>query len=78
MFASAGIGDLFLAYPVWASAPKAARLGALHEAAHLVVHLVARGEQQDRSRMGAAQVFQHRPTVLAGQHDVEHDQIGST
>ena len=25
--------------------------------------------------MRAAQVFQHRPAILAGQHDVEHDQI---
>jgi len=33
VFAGAGIGEVFLAYPVWASAPKATRLRALHEAA---------------------------------------------
>ena len=32
VFAAAGIGDLFLAYPTWADGPKAARLRALHEA----------------------------------------------
>src|SRR5262245_11256399 len=32
VFAGAGIDDLFLAYPLWATGPKAARLRALHEA----------------------------------------------
>jgi D-serine deaminase-like pyridoxal phosphate-dependent protein len=32
LFAAAGIGDLFLAYPLWATGPKAERLRALHEA----------------------------------------------
>ena len=31
VFAAAGIRDLFLAYPIWAVGPKAARLRALHE-----------------------------------------------
>ena len=31
VFAAAGITDLFIAYPVWAAGPKAARLRALHE-----------------------------------------------
>jgi D-serine deaminase-like pyridoxal phosphate-dependent protein len=31
VFAAAGIGDVFLAYPVWADGPKAARLRAVHE-----------------------------------------------
>jgi len=31
VFLDAGIDDLFVAYPVWADAPKAARLRALHE-----------------------------------------------
>ena len=33
VFVGAAIEDVFLAYPVWASAPKAARLRALHQAA---------------------------------------------
>jgi D-serine deaminase-like pyridoxal phosphate-dependent protein len=33
VFVGAGIGEVFVAYPVWASAPKSVRLRALHEAA---------------------------------------------
>ena len=33
VFVGAGIHDVFLAYPVWAAGPKAARLRAVHEAA---------------------------------------------
>jgi D-serine deaminase-like pyridoxal phosphate-dependent protein len=33
VFAGAGVRDIFLAYPVWASDPKAIRLRALHQAA---------------------------------------------
>ncbi len=33
VFVSAGIADVFLAYPVWAEGPKAARVRALHDAA---------------------------------------------
>ncbi len=33
VFLGAGIDDVFLAYPIWAAGPKAARLRALHEAA---------------------------------------------
>jgi D-serine deaminase-like pyridoxal phosphate-dependent protein len=32
VFVDAGIGDVFLAYPIWAVGPKAARIRALHEA----------------------------------------------
>ena len=35
VLASAGLRDLFLAYPVWAEGPKAARLRAVHESADL-------------------------------------------
>jgi D-serine deaminase-like pyridoxal phosphate-dependent protein len=35
VFADGGIDDLFIAYPVWAEGPKAARLRALHEKAGL-------------------------------------------
>lgn len=37
VFAAAGIGDLFVAYPVWADGAKAARLRDLHDAAELRV-----------------------------------------
>ena len=39
VFAAGGIDDLFIAYPVWADGPKAARLRALHEmeGLHLIV-----------------------------------------
>jgi D-serine deaminase-like pyridoxal phosphate-dependent protein len=33
VFVGAGIDDVFVAYPIWAAGPKAARLRALHEAA---------------------------------------------
>lgn len=39
VFAAAGLTDLFLAYPVWAVGPKAARLRSLHEATGLAVGL---------------------------------------
>lgn len=35
VFAEGGVDDLFIAYPVWAEGPKAARLRALHEQAAL-------------------------------------------
>lgn len=37
VFAAAGVSDVFIAYPVWASAPKAARLRALAQAIELSV-----------------------------------------
>ena len=37
VLASAGLRDLFLAYPLWAEGPKAARLRAVHESADLSV-----------------------------------------
>jgi D-serine deaminase-like pyridoxal phosphate-dependent protein len=36
-FAAAGLTDLFLAYPIWAEGPKAARLRAVHDAADVRV-----------------------------------------
>jgi D-serine deaminase-like pyridoxal phosphate-dependent protein len=36
VFVAGGLDDLFIAYPVWATGPKAARLRALHEAAPAV------------------------------------------
>ncbi len=37
VMAAAGIGDIFIGYPVWADGPKAGRLRALHERTPLVV-----------------------------------------
>lgn len=36
-FAEAGIEDLFLAFPIWAAGPKAARVRSLHERCRLIV-----------------------------------------
>ena len=51
MFASAGLRDLFLAYPLWAEGPKAARLRALHESADVSVGVDSVGGAE---RLGAA------------------------
>ena len=37
VLAAAGIGDLFLAYPLWAVGPKAARVRALHGFSHMAI-----------------------------------------
>jgi D-serine deaminase-like pyridoxal phosphate-dependent protein len=39
VFATAGIGDVFLAYPLWADGPKAARLRALHQRTPITIGL---------------------------------------
>ena len=58
VMASAGLRDLFLAYPIWAEGPKAARLRALHDTADLRVGVesVAGAE-----RLGAAVAGGRRP-----------------
>jgi D-serine deaminase-like pyridoxal phosphate-dependent protein len=42
-FAAAGVTDLFLAYPIWADGPKAARIRAVHDAAALRVGVDSAG-----------------------------------
>jgi D-serine deaminase-like pyridoxal phosphate-dependent protein len=43
VFVAAGIDDVFLAYPIWATGPKAERLRAVHEAARLRVGIDSAG-----------------------------------
>jgi D-serine deaminase-like pyridoxal phosphate-dependent protein len=43
VFSAAGIGDVFLAYPLWAEGPKAARLRALHERTPISVGVDSEG-----------------------------------
>lgn len=62
VFAGAGIRDLFLAYPLWAEGPKAARLRALHDAADLRVGVDSAAGAE---RLAAAVAGARRPlTVL--------------
>ncbi|MEO5964811.1 MAG: alanine racemase [Candidatus Limnocylindrales bacterium] len=51
VMASAGLRDLFLAYPLWAEGPKAGRLRALHDAADLRVGVESTA---GAARLGAA------------------------
>ncbi len=51
VFAAAGLRDLFLAYPLWADGPKAARLRALRETADVSVGVDSIGGAE---RLGAA------------------------
>ncbi len=58
VLASAGMRDLFIAYPVWAEGAKAARLRALHEAADLAVGVDSRAAVE---RLAAAVRGTRRP-----------------
>jgi D-serine deaminase-like pyridoxal phosphate-dependent protein len=58
VFAAAGLTDLFIAYPIWAHGPKAARLRALHERAPRVrvgLDSVAGAEALGAAVAGAAE-----------------------
>ena len=70
VFASAGMRDLFIAYPIWAEGPKAARLRALHDAADLIVGVDSAAGAE---RLGAAVAGARRPLrvmieIDSGQH----------
>jgi D-serine deaminase-like pyridoxal phosphate-dependent protein len=58
VFALAGMRDLFIAYPVWAEGPKAARLRALHDGADLLVGV---DSATGAERLAAAVVGSRRP-----------------
>lgn len=69
-FALAGIGDLFLAYPVWAVGPKAERIRALHDAVDLAVGVESAAGAE---RLAAAVAGGRRPLRVlveldSGQH----------
>jgi D-serine deaminase-like pyridoxal phosphate-dependent protein len=58
VMASAGLRDLFLAYPLWAEGPKASRLRALHDAAEVRVGVESVPAAE---RLGAAIAGARRP-----------------
>jgi D-serine deaminase-like pyridoxal phosphate-dependent protein len=61
VFAAAGIRDLFVAYPVWAAGPKAARLRGLHDGADLRVGV---DSVPGAERLGAAVAGARRPLAV--------------
>jgi len=58
VMASAGLHDLFLAYPIWAEGPKAGRVRALHDLADLRVGVES---VEGAQRLGAAVAGARRP-----------------
>lgn len=67
VFVAAGITDLFIAYPVWAEGPKAARLRALHEAAPGL--RVGVDSARGAERLGAAVAGGTRPLEVVVELD---------
>jgi D-serine deaminase-like pyridoxal phosphate-dependent protein len=71
VFAAASIADLFLAYPVWAAGPKAARLRALHEAApgfRVGIESVAGAERLAAAVAGCARPLSVLVEIDPGNH----------
>ena len=70
VFAAAGLTDLFLAYPLWAVGPKAARLRALHDAIGLVVGVdsVAGAERLAAAVAGSRRPLRTRLEIDSGAH----------
>jgi D-serine deaminase-like pyridoxal phosphate-dependent protein len=69
-FAAAGLTDLFVAYPVWAVGPKAARLRALHDASDLIVGFdsVAGAERLAAAVAGCDRRLRVRIEIDSGGH----------
>jgi len=70
VMASAGLRDLFLAYPLWADGPKAGRLRALHDAADLRVGVesVAGAERLATAVAGSRRPLRVMVEVDSGLH----------
>jgi D-serine deaminase-like pyridoxal phosphate-dependent protein len=70
VMASAGLRDLFLAYPIWAEGPKAARLRALHDSAELRVGVesVAGAERLAAAVAGARRPMRVLVEIDSGLH----------
>jgi D-serine deaminase-like pyridoxal phosphate-dependent protein len=70
VFAAAGLTDLFLAYPLWAVGPKAARLRALHDAIGLIVGFdsVAGAERLAAAVAGSRHPLRARLEIDSGGH----------
>jgi hypothetical protein len=51
-------------------------IGALFQAGHFIVRIFARGQDQDRHVADGAQLAAHHHAVEAGQHQVQHHDVG--
>ena len=70
VFAAAGINDIFLAYPLWAVGPKAARLRALHEQSPISVGIdsVAGAERLAAAVVGVGPALRVLGEIDSGGH----------
>jgi D-serine deaminase-like pyridoxal phosphate-dependent protein len=70
VFATAGLTDLFIAYPVWAVGPKATRLRALHDAVDVAVGFdsVAGAERLAAAVAGSRRPLRARLEIDSGGH----------
>ncbi|HEY4227430.1 MAG TPA: alanine racemase [Candidatus Limnocylindrales bacterium] len=76
VFAAAGLDDLFIAYPVWAEGPKAARLRALHEIAALRL-AVGFDSIEGARRLAAAVAGSRRPLAVMLELDPGNRRTGA-
>ncbi len=76
VFAAAGLNDLFIAYPIWADGPKAARLRALHDidGLRLAVGFDSIGGAE---RLAAAVAGSHRPLSVVLELDPGNRRTGA-
>jgi D-serine deaminase-like pyridoxal phosphate-dependent protein len=76
VFAAAGLHDLFIAYPVWAEGPKAARLRALHGIDDLQL-LVGFDSTEGAKRLAAAVAGSKRPLAVVLELDPGNRRTGA-
>jgi D-serine deaminase-like pyridoxal phosphate-dependent protein len=76
VFAEGGIDDIFIAYPVWADAPKAARLRALHERSGLQL-AVGFDSIEGARRLAAAVAGSGRPLRVVLELDPGNKRTGA-
>ena len=76
MFAAAGLDDLFIAYPIWADGPKAARLRTLHDLASLKL-AVGFDSIAGAERLAAAVAGSRRPLAVVLELDPGNRRTGA-
>lgn len=76
VFAAAGLDDLFVAYPIWADGPKAARLRALHDIDSLRL-AVGFDSIAGAERLAAAVAGSRRPLVVVLELDPGNRRTGA-
>ena len=76
VFAAAGLDDLFIAYPVWADGPKAARLRALHDIESLSL-AVGFDSIAGAERLAAAVAGSRRPLAVVLELDPGNRRTGA-